>query len=237
MTSNNHLRYKAIRERLIILHRILTKRAYPVHVYPSHLMTTEQLRDRESYQLEDTIPDRDFYERPTPRSMKVVDIVEILQNVNAELPLAFSNPHKNIIEIYENIQEYGSLWVELKNQVSGYCVIDPEEIRKLEGLSFYLYDQYRQIKTYLMNRELRTTYGRYKDDPKTLLDYVGILGLPSASHGKKSIVPDHVSYYDLLVAHYQPNVYQSPEIYYQPSEDSLFKREQAQEKYGIWGTK
>lgn len=229
-------RYHSIRSRLITLHAIITKRTYPVWVFPSHTMTTDQIRNRDSYSSENTIADSDFYNRPVSRKLKIVDIIKLLDNVTPEQPLKINEPNKYVIQIYEVIQEYNALWYELYLTNSNYGSINPAEIQYLERLSFYLFDDYRQIRAYLDNKELRKNGNKETEE-----GLIGLLGLLSIDgRGKKKQMAEFVSYYDLLTTRVMPYIGSTmpTDAYVSPStlsQDSLLRQEAAKQQYGIWG--
>lgn len=231
-------RYHKIRERLIKLHSIITKRTYPVWVFPSHQMTTDQIRNRETYQSSGTIMDSDYYNRPVSRQLKIPNIIELLKNVTDDQPLKINQPNTYVIQIYEVIQEYNSLWYELYLTNSNYGSINPQEIKYLESLSLYLFDDYKKIRVYLDNRKHRDAA---HSNPATAEDLSGLLGLLSISgKGNKSAHVEFVSYYDLLTTRVIPH-FGGPmptDAYVpaaRPSDDSLLRQEAARTQYGFWG--
>lgn len=234
-------RYHTIRSRLIKLHAIITKRLYPVWVYPSHLMTTDQIRNREYSMNMNTIPDTEVYSRAVERQLKIPAIIELLQNVTEEQPLSINRPHKNVIQIYEVIQEHNALWYELYVTNSNYGSINPLEIQYLEKLSFYLYEEYAKIRHFLDARESRKQSKIAVDDNHDtgLAGMLGLLALDG--NGNKVRKTEFISYYDLLTTKVLPNFgnIMPNDAYVQPQrnmQDTLLRQEQAQQKYGIWGS-
>lgn len=231
-------RYHSIRERLITLHSIITKRTYPVWVFPSHQMTLDQIRNRETYQSDNTIADSDYYNRPVSRQLKIPAIIELLKNVTDEQPLKLNQPNKNVIQVFEVIQEYNSLWYELYLTNSNYGSINPAEIEYLERLSFYLYEDYRKIRMYLDNQKHRDAAAT---NPTAASDLSGLMGLLSIDgRGNKKQAPAFISYYDLLTTRVIPHIGSTmPNDAYvemvRPSTDSLLRQEEARTQYGIWG--
>lgn len=238
MTRERHV---AVRSRLTILHTVLSKRLYPVMVMPTHNMTTDEIRNRTLHVSRDTIPDHDYYERPIERSMTVASMIDLMDKITDQTPISINRPQKNIVEIYENIQEYNALWYELMITNSGFCNVPLNEIKGLESVSAYFYETYRKLKLYLINSEMRKA--KTVDDglDSGLLGLMGLMTLPGVRNGKESPVPDFTSFYDLLSNRHLPTFADPtpPPNYvdipaYKP-QDSILALEKAQEQYGVWG--
>lgn len=233
-----YARYLAIRERLILLFTIITKRTYPVWVYPAHLMTTDQIRDRYEYTSEDTIPDRNVMGNPVCRNLTIQKIIDLLPNVTPDQPLSFKDSHKNVVQIYENIQEYNALWYEIYVRGANYGSISVNEIQYLERLSFYLYEEYAKIRLYLDNKAARSTYQAIEQvDDGSLLGMAGLFAINGKQQHRG--LREFISYYDLLTTKVLPNFgNQMPEEVYNQasrSSDTLLRRQEAQSEFGMWG--
>lgn len=238
------LRLQAVKNRLIELHTVLTQRGYPFNIFPSHLMTTEQIRDRATFTKEGHVNDTEFYERTQTRSMTIVVAVDCLDNVTKDQPLTVDNPHTNVIAIYETIQEYNSLWYELYHTKSGYFSINPLEMKSLERMSFYLYPTYKEIKAYLRYSK---EYAQGRSDEALLgtgLAGLGeILSMPGYSQKEKGGGKGFISYYDLCmsdISNYNQHdpisaVMPYTDIYAEAEKmDSIRRREKAEQTYGSW---
>lgn len=229
-------RYNAIRSQLIVLYQVLTKRTYPVWVYPTQMMTTEQIRNRDVYRSDDTIPDHGYYDTPQQRMLKITDMIKLLENVTDEQPLKINNPKINVIQIYETIQEYGSLWYELYLTNSNFGNINPEEIRYIETLALYLYEDYRQIKSYQINAGYRK---QHKTQHEGMSGLMGLLQI--SSRGNSAAVVEHISYYDLMTTRVIPNMSQGPSVddslyakRFNGGSDTLLRQQEAKDLYGTW---
>lgn len=231
-------RYHAIRKRAITLHAIITKRTYPFWVFPSHTMTTEQIRDRSEYRSDNTISDPGAFSNPVRRALTMEKAIVLLENVTDDQPLRVDMPNKNVVEIVETIQEYNSLWYELYATNSNYGSINPEEIRYLERLSYYFFDDYARIRLYLNQRAHREDSRQRPGEDNGLL---GLLGLFQLNHktGREQR-PEFISYYDLLTTRVLPNIGQvHQDVYNIPARthvDSLLRQEEARKEFGIWGS-
>lgn len=231
-------RYHAIRSRAITLHAIITKRTFPFWVFPSHTMTTDQIRDRVSYMSSDTVPDSDAYARPVKRGLTIEKAIKLLENVTDDQPLKVDQPNKNVIQIVDTIQEYNSLWYELYLTNSNYGSINPEEIRYLEQLAFYMFDDYARIKLYLDQRAHREDERQSGKAGNGLLGLVGLFQLDHKTGRHQR--PEFISYYDLLTTRVLPNIGHIPQDAYnvpaRNNVDSLLRQEEARKEFGIWGS-
>lgn len=236
-------RHKSIRKRLSVLWVILTKRLYPVWVLPTHTMSTDEIRDREFKMHENTVPDHEFYERPIERRITIAALIDLMERVNDSSPVTINKAQKNVVEIYETIQEYNSLWYELMITHSGYSNLPMAEIKGLESVSAYLYNDYRKLKLYIINSEQRALGKKDKDlEIDGLAGMLSIMSMPGVRGGaNRSPVPEFTSYYDLLNSRHIPtfgdptppsNYVNVPEF---KARDSITALNKAQEQYGVWG--
>jgi len=172
-------RYNVVRERLIQLYQILEFQSFQVWVAPEFLMTTEELRTRETHWKEGFANDSTFYETPTLRSMKVTQMLRILPNLRSYRDLGFKNPNKNIVLLYESLQEYLSLWVETILE-QRWLYPSLTELNALQNLAYLIFTPYKQIKPYLRDQELNE---RFKNDQalnaKGLAGFAALFGMYS----------------------------------------------------------
>lgn len=163
-------RYTVIRNRLIELFNILEYRVYPFWIAPEFLMTTDQLRDRFQYVRADQASDPDHHSQPELRQMEVVRLFKYLENFRDHTNLGYGRPNVTVVEIYESIQEYLSLWCELiRANVWQHPPLS--QLRNLESIAYLAFPHYKQIKPFKRDQELSE---RYKQD--SLLNAGGLAG-------------------------------------------------------------
>jgi len=164
-------RYCVVRARLIELYNLLSFQAYPVWIAPETLMTTEQLRGRYEQVNEGFANDHNFFSEPQLRELKVPRIMDILEHIDSPDKLGFKNANKNVVEMYESIQEYLALWCEI---IRTNCWRYPpmEELKKLESVAYLLYPKYKLIKPFRVNQEVRE---KYRDD--AMHNAQGLMGM------------------------------------------------------------
>lgn len=144
-------RYKEIRTRLIKLHKVISNRLYKVYVTPAMRMTVEQIRDRTEYTQEGFVGDSNYFNEYQPIDLTMAGIIDILPNLVNERDLGFMEAHKSVVDIYESIQEYLQLWVELRSKAPEFKIPPINELRNLECLSYSIFPIYKKIKGYLNN--------------------------------------------------------------------------------------
>ena len=154
-------RYREVREKLVKLYRILSYQTFPVYITPTALMSVEELRTRPMYSREGFANDVDYYSRHELRHMQIPNIIDIIPNLTSENDIGFQNPNESLVMIYESIQEYIALWVEIMRDAPEFQHPPIEELRSLEDLAYLVYGGYEKIKPYL-NR--MSDYRAYEDD-------------------------------------------------------------------------
>lgn len=136
--------YKKVRAELVELYTFMTERQFPVVAPRSVFLTTEQLNELER--------------RPPPggiaRFTKQIQIdVTPIRIINAyeiggdEFEMGFGRPKRDIPLLYESMQEYIRLWVDVKINSYGYGTASIEELRAIERVTrslFNIYRYYRQ---------------------------------------------------------------------------------------------
>lgn len=188
-------RYEAIRIRLNELFVPLQGEAYPIFIKPSSLLTTDQLRNREVFTSEETGGDEGFFEEFQNRSLTIPMIIDVLPNLITARDIGFQNPNRDVVAIFENIQEYLSLWVEII--LNEPVVTHPpfEELRSLEDLAYFIYSVYAQIKPFVTDQEHNAMFSTDAE-----LNKQGLMGL-GALMSMKSMGKQQARQEDGFVSH------------------------------------
>lgn len=185
----NLSRYREVRERLVKLYRILSYQTFPVFITPSAMMSTEELRDRPYYSKEGFANDTDYYSRHELRHMQIPNIMEIIPNLTSEADIGFQNPNETLVMIYESVQEYIALWVEIMREAPEFKHPPIDELRALEDVAYLVYDGYSKIKPYL-NR--MSDYRAYEEDK--MLKARGLGGLAALLKANPNRIPGEMSF-------------------------------------------
>jgi hypothetical protein len=187
-------RYNALRLRVFKLFNILNNRQYEVWVTPATLMTLEQMRDREQYRQEGFANDNTYYSEFQVRRMKVPQIIDLLPNVTGPNDLGFRDANDTVVEIYESIQEYISLWCEMMTNAPEFPTPPTTELRYLETLAYHLFPMYKKIKPFKMTHDINK---QMREDEA--LNRKGLMGLGMLfSYNKKLDDISFVSHLDAL---------------------------------------
>lgn len=142
MDGVNH--YRKVSSELIKLYEFITDTHFPVIAPRSVFLTTEQLEKLEKF------PPAGGLSRFTKRMEVDVSIEKIMHAYEIggdTFEMGFKYPKRDIPIIYEAIQEYIRLWVDIKINAVGYNTATIEELRALERVSrslFGIYKYYRE---------------------------------------------------------------------------------------------
>lgn len=172
--SMSFTRYKFVRDKLIELYSIITGRHYEVWITPASMMTLEQLRERETFTLGDSVPYDEYYTEFQKRRITIAGLTKYLDNLDNSQDIGFINPNKTVVEIYEGIQEYISLWLEVRRDAHNFNTPLISELRKLERVAYLVFPHYKRLKTFSTNEKLRELA-----DSDTRMARVGLAGLGS----------------------------------------------------------
>jgi hypothetical protein len=163
-------RYSFVRERIIELFNILNNRVYGIWISPESTMNLDEVRDRSQYQASEVIPDANYYTTPQLRRMRIPQILNYLSLMRSYRDLGFQDANGSVVEIYESIQEYVSLWCEVMREAPEIRNPPMGELRLLEGMAMFIFPYYKRIKPYRRNLDSR----RFREDGE--LEAKGLTG-------------------------------------------------------------
>jgi len=166
------VRYTTVREQLIWLFNIINHRSYKVWIAPRVMMSMEQLRDRPEYHKEGFVNDTNFYGETQLRGMKIPQLLPLMENMTSMKDIGFAKPNTTVVEIYESIQSYISLWCEISRTAPEFSIPPRSELRLLEQLAYLVFPIYKQVKPFARNSAHRELF---KEDPE--LNKRGLAGL------------------------------------------------------------
>lgn len=171
-------RYNYIRARLITLFNILNNRTFPVYVTPLMMMSLDEMRDRPEYSQENVISDGEYYSAYQERKLTIPKIIDILPNLASERDLAYRDPNTVVPMIYESIQEYISLWCEIRRNATEFTTPSTEELRKLELLAYTLFGTYKKIKPFLDKKKHRQVVADNADaEKRNIMSLMALFGM------------------------------------------------------------
>lgn len=234
--SMTQSRYMFIRERAFYLYNILNNRLYGIWVAPKTLMSIDEVRNRSVSVNEGSVPDYNYFNEYQLRRMSIPSIIDILPNVMHQDDIGFERAGDTVIEIYESIQEYISLWCEIINNAPEFNTPPITELRYLEAMAYHVFPLYKKIKPYKIDNELQA---QIREDEA--LNRRGLLGLGILFGFNKKIGEiSFVSHLDELEATPEfvgggqlfdvPHMQSAPIV----EADSLFKVESSVAATGEW---
>lgn len=181
-------RFKHVRERLVVLYKMITEYTYSVVAPPSSFFTLKELK-----KIKQSPPVRgmDVLAKPIERQMTIVKMATALAINGDDCALAFSKPSQDLIEIYEGIQEYIMLWLEVKRNLGWLQTASLEELAELEAVAKYIFSPYTEYKA----REQVDAFGRSSTGEFTLTDALKGIWIYGASGSEDYSFISHISMY------------------------------------------
>ena len=167
-----HSRYEWVRERLIFLYNIVQHRTYKIWIAPEKLMSLDELRGRPTYKQEGFANDEDFYTEKQMRPYRIPQMLNLLGNIQSIHDFGFERPTKSIVEIYESIIEYISLWCEIYKNAPEFKTPSFQELRELENFAYILFSEYKRIKPFVKREGNKLLYAN-----DATLESKGLAGL------------------------------------------------------------
>ena len=215
-------RYNEVRNQLIKLHNILNNRAFDIWIAPRSLMTLEEIEGRFTYSQEGIIGDTQFFETHQLRKMKIVQIIDILDNLETEKDIGYGNPNVTVVTIYESIQEYIQLWCEMMRETPEFPHPSYDELRSLENVAYLVYGTYKTIKPYLKRKELNAHYHSEQRLNKRGLSGLGALFMTTRfDRLRRDDQTGFISYLDEHISALSPSTTQSPTKQIKSSQNGL----------------
>lgn len=197
----NFSRYQYTRQRLVDLYNILNNRVYQVWIAPEKLMTLDELRHRPTYHQEGFANDTNYYSEKQKRSYKLPRIIDLMPNLESYKDITFEKPQKNVVEIYEGIQEWIGLWCDIMRYIPDFQHPTISELRTIENLAYLLYPEYKRMKPYLIKQaNSKAAIEAQMVNDKGLATLASLFGMNSVMGGIQR--NDGISWYSHLDALY-----------------------------------
>ena len=225
--------YSKVRTELVKLYEVITQRHFSVIAPRSVFFTTEQL---ERIARNPPPGGVERFTEPTERGVTIEKMVLAYEIGGDDFELAFKRPKRDIPEIYETIQEYIRLWVDIKINSYGYKTATIEELRKLENVARSLFGIYR----YYYELDIEEKFDKKASNTEFELANMALAGL---AYGNRPSEISFISYID----HYQEKinaksenvtVYIDKDTYVEPSRQpgltEVFDLPNMQHNLGNW---
>lgn len=197
--SMNFSRYDSIRKRLIELYNLLNNKVYRVWIAPEKLMTLDQIRNRPVYHQEGFANDANYYSEKQMRGYKIPKLIELMDNLESYRDLTFEKPTATIVEIYEGIQEWISLWCDIMRNLPDMKHPVLMELRRIENFAYLIFPEYKRMKPYLVKQSnSKAALEAQLVNDKGLATLTALFGMNSAMTG--TFRSESISWYSHLDA-------------------------------------
>lgn len=138
--------YPEYRQKLIELYKKLAKRQYAMVLPRELLLDDEQIEGRYQISRNGLVGDGQFFTRPIDMGLSVEKLIEIIPRARTPNSLAFRNPERDAVEVYENVQEFVRIWTEIMRAFPYYSSPSIRELYSLETVSSWAFPTYSYYK-------------------------------------------------------------------------------------------
>lgn len=137
----NYERFNFIRERLVELYPLITEYTFEIVAPASTFLELKQLQglDKTEYR-----PGTERVGIPVVRPLTITQLTKALTLNGNDAELYFRWPSRDIIRIYEGIQEYIKLWLEIKVDWGWFESARLEELEELEAVAKFVFTPYKE---------------------------------------------------------------------------------------------
>lgn len=181
-------RFKHVRDRLVALYKMMTEYTYDVVAPHGSFLT---LRDLKRAKTAPTILGVDFLAKPMDQQITIVKMATAIGINGDDCGLGFRYPSRDIVEIYEGIQEYIMLWLEVKRNFNWLHTASLEELSELEAVAKYIFSPYTEYKA----REQAEAFGYNGTGEYTLADALRGVWIYGSSGTEEISFVSHIALY------------------------------------------
>ena len=132
--------YRKTRKDLVTLYKVIKERYFSVVAPRSVFFTTEQL---ERMVRNPPPGGMERFSNPVDTLKNIEDIMHAYEIGGDDFTMNFKRPSVDVPIIYETIQEYIRLWIDVKINAYGYKTPSINELRALENVSRSLFGVYK----------------------------------------------------------------------------------------------
>lgn len=144
-------RYTFLRNELIELYQIFTKRTFLVTIPLAALLSTKELQH---YQEHPPINGFDSLTMVQERPMTIERLLKSVMYMEDNFQIGFRNPRQDIPIIYESVQKWIQHWIEIKHNGGYLRTPDIKELELIEKLARYLFSAHAHYYHEKINRTL-----------------------------------------------------------------------------------
>lgn len=132
--------YAKVRAELVRLYKMITSKPFPVIAPRSVFLSTEQL---EALEKNPPVGGLSRFSRVVETYVTIEKIIRAYDIGDDDFELGFTRPSRDIPIIYEALQEYVRLWIDVKLNTYNYGTASLEELRAIEKVTRSLFHPYR----------------------------------------------------------------------------------------------
>ena len=173
ITANN---FNSKRDRLVELYKIIKGKPYPIIVAKKYMLSIEELVEREIVDYGTDFKEDD-YDYSNIVQLTIPKIAPILPNLENYSVMGIKKPSKNIVEIYDVIQEYIYLWCVIKRDYPYYQSATEEELRGLESVALWAFVNYNYYNNYNNRAKQKNIINSLNPSEMGALDYLNLMTL------------------------------------------------------------
>lgn len=189
--------YITMRKRIIELYGIIKNRTYRVFFPRSAMFSINQLEKIDKFSTTENV-DTGYLERPTLQIATIEQMMNIVPNLAKPSLMGFKNP-THCIEVYEMIQEYLNLWMDVAVHIEEFAIPKIDELYALEAVAEWVFSGYAYQITLKREREQKESIGNIFGD----FPLAALMGIVDGSENSKL---SFVSYLDSRLPAYYRNL-------------------------------
>lgn len=159
----NYKRYNVVRARLIELHQVITEYTFEVVAPPSTFL---QLKELKNIDKTASLMGTERIGIAVQRPMTITKMTIALGLNGVDAPMSFRYPSKDIPVIFESIQEYIQLWLEIKVDWGWFESARLEELEELEAVAKFVFTPYKEYHAARVAKE----FGHHSTQDMTLVN-------------------------------------------------------------------
>lgn len=163
-------RYTATRSEIIELWTYLKTNIFYMFFPTSAKMSLDQLENFEYQHITDA-PDPGFIRRPVLQKVTIEELIDILPNIQGLKQIGYRNP-KDAIPMYEKIQRYITLWMDILNETPEFATPSIKELYGLESVAQWAFTHYKEE---VLAQEEREREGSGLDTGEGMLAFIKLL--------------------------------------------------------------
>lgn len=137
----DYRRFNVIRARLVELYKVITEYTFEIVAPPSTFMQLKAMKNIDRAQF---LIGTERMGLAVRRDMTITKMTTAISLNGDETQMAFRFPSRDIPRVYESIQEYIQLWLEVKTDWGWFETARLEELEELEAVAKFIFTPYKE---------------------------------------------------------------------------------------------